>query len=197
VGSRASLNRSPKISWVEKSGGLPGEFREVVRGIMRSGKTLEQAIAAAWGTFRRWARGGADVKPETRAKAVRVLAQLEAMRAKNKARQVATAHPVGAGSELLLAAPRGESLQARRELLKKGQALPPASPGGQPGYPIPDVAHLRKAMRAFGRTPSPARRRALVALIRRAAAKLGVLGEEWVQRFLREHAGGTRKDQAA
>lgn len=95
------------------------------------------------------------------------------------------------GHLLDLAAPAAESAEGRRRAAAKGMALP----GGS--FPVPDVAHLKKAMKAYGRGTSPEKRAKVVALIRRAAKKLGVANEQWVRDWLSEHSGGTRKDEVA
>lgn len=96
VSARAPLETKPGKSdnWVErhgvgavdgKGGGLPPFIDETARAIRDGGKTREQAIQFAIGTMRRWAAGGDNVKPDTRAKAVKALAQWEAMKARAKA----------------------------------------------------------------------------------------------------------------
>jgi 2'-5' RNA ligase len=88
LGSRASLDRSPKKNWVENTGELPGYVREIARSIERKrGVPLSRAIALAIGAIKRWARGGGDVDVDTRAKAAAALASWEALKARNKARK--------------------------------------------------------------------------------------------------------------
>jgi hypothetical protein len=67
-------------NWVSKAGGFPDWFHAIVNAMRRKGKTEGRAVAIAWGTVRRWARGGGNVTPETRAKAAAMVAQLDAMR---------------------------------------------------------------------------------------------------------------------
>lgn len=64
---------------------LPGYVRELARAFMREGLTESAAISRAVGVIKRWARGGGDVKADTRAKAARALAQWEAAKAKARA----------------------------------------------------------------------------------------------------------------
>lgn len=64
---------------------LPGYVRELARAFMRNGLSKSAAISRAVGVIKRWARGGGDVKPGTRAKAARALAQWEAAKAKARA----------------------------------------------------------------------------------------------------------------
>lgn len=91
--SSASLASVPgKNNWIEHAGGnLPPYVRKLARGIMKSGKTKSQAIAIAIGRIKTWARGGGDVSAATRAKAVKALAQWNALKAKNKAKGVVKA----------------------------------------------------------------------------------------------------------
>ena len=83
-----SLDSSPGKNWVEKSGGLPNYICKIAKAIMRSGKSKSAAIAIAVSRVKRWASGGDDVNADTRAKAAAALAQWEALKAKNKAREV-------------------------------------------------------------------------------------------------------------
>lgn len=89
--SSASLDASPKKNWVENGGGLPPYVRKLARGIMKSGKSKSQAISIAIGRIKAWAAGGDDVDPKTRAKAAKALAQWNALKAKNKSKQVVKA----------------------------------------------------------------------------------------------------------
>lgn len=79
------LNWSPRENWVEKFGDLPKYIEEVAIGIMKSGKTREQAIPIAISRIKRWAAGLDGVKADTVAKATVALAQWEALKAKAKA----------------------------------------------------------------------------------------------------------------
>lgn len=69
-------------NWVSDAGGFPSDFREMVRAIMDGGKTESNAIQIAWGVLRNWATGRGQVTAATRAKAVRLLAELDALRAR-------------------------------------------------------------------------------------------------------------------
>jgi hypothetical protein len=46
--------------------------------------------------------------------------------------------------------PVHETTEGRKNLAKQGKAMPNPS-GGAPRYPIPNVAYLKKAIRAVGR----------------------------------------------
>lgn len=88
LGSRASLDRSPKSNWVEESGRLPGYVREIANSLhTKRGMTISRAIATAISRIKKWSRGGDGVNPDTVAKAQKALAQWEALKAKNKARK--------------------------------------------------------------------------------------------------------------
>lgn len=76
------LNWSPGKNWIELVGGsLPKYIEEVAIGIMKSGKTREQAIPIAISRIKVWATGK-GVKPDTQAKAIAALAQWEKLKAK-------------------------------------------------------------------------------------------------------------------
>ena len=82
----------------------------------------------------------------------------------------------------MAAMPRSETAAGRRTALRRGQALPPASSGGAPGYPITDAAHWDKARQAVGRVADPQRRAALGRLLRKTAPRFGrtaALGQSW------------------
>lgn len=86
-GSSASLNRSPKKNWVEKSGELPAYVREIARSVSQKRDVpLERAIPIAIATVKRWARGGGDVSAETKAKAAKAVAEWEKLKAANASR---------------------------------------------------------------------------------------------------------------
>jgi hypothetical protein len=89
--SSASLDESPKKNWVENAGNLPPYVRKLARAIMKTGKSKSQAIAIAISRIKKWAAGGDEVNADTRAKAAKALAQWEALKAKNKAKQVVKA----------------------------------------------------------------------------------------------------------
>ena len=78
--------------------------------------------------------------------------------------------------------PRAERAAARRTALSKGLAIPPASPGGAPGFPITDADHWDKARQAVGRVKDPARRVQVAKLLRKTAPQFGktqALGKSW------------------
>lgn len=71
---------------------------------------------------------------------------------------------------------------ARQAAYRNGRALPPASPGGEPGFPIQDADHWDKARQAVGRVRDPGRRAALAKLLRKTAPRFGktkALGQSW------------------
>jgi len=83
LSSSASLDESPNENWVERGGGLPPYVRKIARGIMKSGKSKNAAIAIAISRIKKWAAGGGDVDADTRAKASKALAQWEALKARS------------------------------------------------------------------------------------------------------------------
>jgi hypothetical protein len=73
-------------NWVTQGGGLDPFLRAIAHSLIRNGHSKSQAIALAIGSVRRWAAGGGNVTPKTRAKAVKALASWEALKAKAKAK---------------------------------------------------------------------------------------------------------------
>ena len=47
--------------------------------------------------------------------------------------------------------PAAETAQGRKNLGKQGKAIPSKTAGAAPRFPIPNVAYLKKAIRAVGR----------------------------------------------
>lgn len=85
-----SLNRSPKKNWVEMAGQLPAYIQHIANDLhQEQGMPLERAIPTAIAAVKRWAAGGGNVKPETRAKAAKAVAEWEALKAKSRARAAA------------------------------------------------------------------------------------------------------------
>lgn len=83
------LDWSPKSNWVQDNGGLPRYVEEVSIGIMKSGKTREQAIPIAISRIKRWAAGLDGVTKKTQMKSVAALAQWEKMKASARAKRLA------------------------------------------------------------------------------------------------------------
>jgi peptidoglycan hydrolase-like protein with peptidoglycan-binding domain/phage head maturation protease len=97
-GSSASLNRSPRKNWVEVAGELPPYVREVARSIHdKRGMPLENAIPIAIAQIKKWAAKG-------NAKAVKALAEWEALKAKSHARTAAR-HAAGKTADELTDVP--------------------------------------------------------------------------------------------
>ena len=79
-------NKPDKTNWVEKAGGLPSYIERIARHLVAdSGMSQSHAIAAAVNTVKRWAAGGGDVTPATKAKAAKALAEWEAKKAGTRA----------------------------------------------------------------------------------------------------------------
>ena len=83
------LDWSPKKNWVENEGGLPRYIESVALGIMKSGKTREQAIPIAISRIKRWAAGLDGVTKKTQMKSVAALALWEKMKASARAKRLA------------------------------------------------------------------------------------------------------------
>lgn len=83
-----SLNRSPKRNWVEKAGQLPAYIQHIAKDIHeKRGLPLSQAIPIAIAAVKRWAVGGDDVNSQTRAKAVKAVAEWEKLKAASRAKK--------------------------------------------------------------------------------------------------------------
>lgn len=76
-------------NWVESVGGLPSYIERIAKNLhYERGMTISHAIAAAITQCRKWAAGGDGVKPDTKAKAIKALAQWEQKKAKSKAKRI-------------------------------------------------------------------------------------------------------------
>jgi hypothetical protein len=100
-GGGCSLDSSPGKNWVENSGGLPDYICRIAKSISKGGKSKSAAIAIAVSRVKAWAAGGDDVDADTRAKSAKAVAEWEALKKKNKARQVVKASRMD-GSEYLM-----------------------------------------------------------------------------------------------
>ena len=69
--------RGGRQNWVDKAGGLPKMVRAVAHALIRKGRDESSAIAIAVATIKKWAAGGDNVNPKTRAKAQAALAEWE------------------------------------------------------------------------------------------------------------------------
>jgi hypothetical protein len=63
---------------------LPAYIQNVVKGIMKSGKSREAAIPIAIGRIKGWASGEGNVHPEVRAAAAKAIAEWNALKSKGK-----------------------------------------------------------------------------------------------------------------
>lgn len=85
-----SLDRSPRKNWVEVVGQLPAYIQHIAKDLhTKRGMPLSQAIPTAINAVKRWAAGGGDVKADTRAKAVKAVAEWEKLKAKAAFRRLA------------------------------------------------------------------------------------------------------------
>jgi hypothetical protein len=95
------------------------------------------------------------------------------------------------GALQLAAVPHSETAGGRTSAYRRGLAIPPASPGGAPGFPVTDAEHWEKARQAIGRVKNPARRAAVARLLRKTAARFGktaALKESWAAPGGSDHA---------
>src|SRR5882762_5339925 len=74
---------------------LPAYIQNVVKGIMKSGKSRQEAIPIAIGRIKVWAGGGGNVTPEVRAAAAKALAEWNALKAKAKGKNMSSDLPEG------------------------------------------------------------------------------------------------------
>jgi len=85
--SKGELDRSPKHNWVEDAGGLPGPIEDLAVELHKKGMSISHAIATAVSKAKVYALTANGAK---KAKWAAAVAQWEAMKAKNKARTVAS-----------------------------------------------------------------------------------------------------------
>jgi hypothetical protein len=116
--SSASLDRSPRSNWVEKSGGLPPGIRKVARKLkhLHPEWSLSRCIATAQSMSEKWAARGS-------AKGARNVAGMARLRARNKARQVSAATPADSARWLDLAERRVRTPAGVRRFKKPVGAL--------------------------------------------------------------------------
>jgi hypothetical protein len=81
------FSASRTSNWVARAGGLPHYIQHIAHDLVeKRGLPESVAIAMAIGIVKRWARGGGNVTPKTRALAAEAVAQWEAMRARARAK---------------------------------------------------------------------------------------------------------------
>lgn len=87
IEKKGLLDRSPKHNWVEDNGGLPKYIEHIANDLhTERGMDISRAIAVAISRVKMWAAGGGGVKPDTKAKSVKAVAEWEAMKAKARAK---------------------------------------------------------------------------------------------------------------
>lgn len=97
-----SLNEKPGSNWVQKAGSLPNYVCEVAKAIRKTGKNTSTAIAMAISRIKRWAATG---EGDTKVKAVKAIAEWEALKAKSHAKsskKVKASHTAIEASEVLV-----------------------------------------------------------------------------------------------
>ena len=85
-----SLNRSPKKNWIEntKEGQLPAYIQHIAKDLHEErGMTMSHAIATAISLCKKWAAGGKNVNPDTRAKAAAAIAEWEKLKASSHSKK--------------------------------------------------------------------------------------------------------------
>lgn len=111
-------------NWIERAGGsLPNYVCQIAKGIMRSGKSKDAAIAIAISRIKKWAAGGDDVNADTRAKAAVALAQWTALKAKNKSKQLVRASAPNGEDFIILSSVDSYSLDQVREAWDKDRTI--------------------------------------------------------------------------
>lgn len=85
------LERKPgKQNWVDHAGGLPSYIERIAKHLhYEKGMSIGRAIATAVNQVKKWASGGKNVNPDTRAKAAKAVAEWEAKKVKSKAKTAA------------------------------------------------------------------------------------------------------------
>lgn len=85
--SKGLLERAPgkKDNWIEANGSLPAYIEEVANSLhTKQGMPISRAIAVAISQIKKWAVTG---EADTKAKAVKAIAQWEALKAKARAKR--------------------------------------------------------------------------------------------------------------
>lgn len=164
-------NKPGVSNWVQKAGGLPSYIERVAKHIRSdSGYTVSRAIAAAVSQTKKRAAQG---NPE----AIKAIAQWQAMKA---SRAQGLSNPRHRAIELTgnysqeggrvttnsstVSYGSGPSQEQRAKIQKKGQAFKSGR------FPIHNVAHLKKAIKAFGRAKDSDKPAIKRFIIRRARA---------------------------
>lgn len=180
-GDTSPFSSSRSSNWVAQRGGLPGRVRAIARAIKRKHPEwpLSRCIAVAINAVKHSAATG-DVKglpgrqnekSSTVAAHSKAAAQWAAMKGKRgKGRKVRTTAAVAAALDLSAS---WDTPEQRRAWARSGVALPDGS------FPIPTVAFLRKAIKAFGRAADKARAKAHIIKRARALGAMSLLPEGW------------------
>lgn len=86
-----SLAKTPQAdSWIERasSAGLPDYISRVAQELVKKGMSVSHAIASAINQMRRWI-ASPNTHPDTKAAAIKALAEWEALKSKSKAKTAA------------------------------------------------------------------------------------------------------------
>jgi hypothetical protein len=74
------------------------------------------------------------------------------------------------------------NMEMRRKLLKKGQALPPKTPGGPPRFPISDADDVESAVHLVGQVPAaqqPMVRRHIIRNAKKVPGGMAKVPDNW------------------
>jgi hypothetical protein len=125
--------------WHHKGKQLPAYIQHVAKALMKGGMAESHAIATAVNTIKRWAAGGGDVHPDTRAAAAKALAEWEAAKAETHLAVQTGSVPVRSSGDgprvtgnttakgaFLVAYTRGRRRRARS---RRSMAIEASSPG--------------------------------------------------------------------
>lgn len=91
------LDRSPKVNWVERHGGLPSYVERIAKHLLAKGWPMSRAIATAISTTKKWCAAGEvhqwpgvqRINLGSRAEACKAAAQWEALKARARAAKAA------------------------------------------------------------------------------------------------------------
>lgn len=117
-------------NWVTKAGGLPPYIRAVIHAFKRKGVPEQDAVQRAIGVIRDWAAGKGNVTAATQARAVKALAEWEALRTKARTTHDHSKETPMAIDLAVAAAPMAARMMpnaaAVTALAKKVEGWPPA-----------------------------------------------------------------------
>lgn len=158
-------------NWVNKVGGLPLYIRAIAQALIRSGHTESEAIQLAVGTAKNWAAGEGKVKPETRARAAKAVAEWEAK--KVAAHSLSNEEPSMSIQTRVRRAFGSLKPAAVIELTAPVPHMIELANGPMANRLLPDEAAVRKACAALPKL-APGLRATTKAMIQKRAKELGM-----------------------